>query len=103
MSSINKNQKISERKVFRINVGTISPGKAEPFLKEIISKFKKTPLIDSRDNIYVKELLTEKLKPIYTVEGLFTTGNVFYPHYSSKQIKHSEGEAVIEDYFIPTR
>jgi len=92
MSSINKNQKISERKVFRINVGTISPGKAEPFLKEIISKFKKTPLIDSRDNIYVKELLTEKFKPIYT-EGLFTTGNVFYP----------EGEAVIEDYFIPTR
>ena len=84
MSSINKNQKISERKVFRINVGTISPGKAEPFLKEIISKFKKTPLIDSplidsRDNIYVKELLTEKFKPIYT-EGLFTTGNVFYPN-----------------------
>lgn len=100
MSSINKNQKLSERKVFRINVGTITPGKAEFFLKEIISKFKKTPLIDYRgnyrgnyrDNIYVKKLLIEKFQSIHT-ESVFTAGGVFYP----------EGKAVIEDYFIPTR
>lgn len=92
MSSIKKNQKLSKRRVFRINVGTISPGKNESLLKEIISKFKKTPLIDSRDNIYVKELLIEKFETMH-IEGLFTTGNVFCP----------EGEAVIEDYFIPTR
>lgn len=100
MSSINKNKKLLERKVFRINVGTTSPGKAEYFLKEIMSKFKKTPLIDCRDNIYVKELLIERHICIHT-ESLFTTeGHLLSSRQSSI---YPGGKAVIEDYFIPTR
>lgn len=94
MSSINKNQKLSERNVFRINVGTIPPVRAESYLKKEIISFKKTPLTDYRDNIYVKKLLTEKFEPVHA-EGLFSPGDFFYPA--------RESEVVIQDYFIPTR